>query len=594
MSGLNPIATAALVDAALNLGFPAEVLQAQLSVGDLLVATVLPPQNGQDLIEILGQQVVAQLPPDVHPGETLLLQVTGFSGNQILVHNLGLYDPQNPLPTVTVELPVPESAGQQTAVLTNVPQQPQQPQAQFQTAPQSQLPPQSQAPPVSPPRAVFVAASVRPAPAANVQNVQQEPAPTARQSAPQVFATVEARIAAAQTARAAAQVLAPQSSERPQPPTPQTTPLIVSRAQTAVQTAVQDAANLVQRAVRTVGDLLKAARLPDTPLTRTAAAIAPQAPSRLPSVLARLEAALPRTSEDPRIATLRTIAAFVGRMNPQNEETLPTQISSYISHVLEGSEPKLAQLLQAFAQRASQPADLPEPQAQLPAKPESAQAPATNPSGQASVPAPQHDSAPASAVTQNVAAARVAERAAAIDYDLKSVVLSLLRNPPADRTPTLTQALNEALVTLTGTQLNLVSNNLQSPNVIAFGLPVYYREGGKPAQIRISRDSDSRAAKLDADNFHIAFVLDTANLGTVAIDLQTTGRAVKIDVKTEHHPAASQFSDTLDALRTRLEGLRYRVASAAAGIALRTNGASKPQTESAPVKSRDSRLDLQA
>ena len=589
MSALNPIATAALVDAALNLGFPADVLQAQLSVGDLLVATVLPSQNGQDLIEILGQQVVAQLPPEVHPGETLLLQVTGFSGNQILVHNLGLYDPQSPLPTVTIELPASESAGPRTAELTNVPPQALQPQAQIQTPPQSQTPPQPQTPPqtppVSPPRAVFVAASVRPA----------APAPAAPQSAPQVFASVEARIAAAQTARAAAQVLAPQSLQRPQPATPQTTPLIVSRAQTAVQTAVQDAANLVQRAVRTVGDLLKAARLPDTPLTRTAAAIAPEAPSRLPSVLARLEAALPRTSEDPRIATLRTIAAFVGRMNPQNEETLPAQISSYISHVLEGSEPKLAQLLQAFAQRSSQPAELPaQTQAQLPADPESTQTPAPNISGPVSAQAPQHDSTPASAVTQNVAAARVAERAAAIDYDLKSLVLSLLRNPPAERTPTLTQALNEALVTLTGTQLNMVSNNLQSPNAIAFGLPVFYREGGKQAQIRISRDSDSRAAKLDADNFHIAFVLDTANLGTVAIDLQTTGRAVKIDVKTEHHPAASQFSGTLDALRTRLEGLRYRVASAVAGIATRTNGASKPQPESAPMKSKDSRLDLQA
>lgn len=585
MSGLNPIVAAALADAALSIGFSADALQAQLSLGDLLVATVLPPQNGQDLIEILGQQVIAQLPPDVHPGETLLLQVTGFSGNQILVHNLGLYDPQNPLPSVTIELPASESGGPQTAVLTNVPPQAQQPMPQIQTAPQSQTPSQPQTPPVSPPRAVFVAASVRPTSPANIQNVQQESPPAGPRSAPQVFATVEARIAAAQTARAA-QVLAPQGSQRPQAAAAQTTPLIVSRAQTAVQTAVQDAANLVQRAVRTVGDLLKAARLPDTPLTRTAAAIAPQAPSRLPSVLARLEAALPRTSEDSRIATLRTIAAFVGRMNPQNEETLPAQISSYISHVLEGAEPKLAQLLQAFAQRSSQPA-------QSPAQPETTEAPAPNASSPASAPAPQHDSAQLVA-TQNVAAARVAERAAAIDYDLKSLVLSLLRNPPADRTSTLTQALNEALVTLTGTQLNMVSNSLQSPNVIAFGLPVYYREGGKAAQIRISRDADSRAAKLDADNFHIAFVLDTANLGTVAIDLQTTGRAVKIDVKTEHHPAASQFSDTLDSLRTRLEGLRYRVASAVAGIATRTNGTAKPQIERTPVKSKDSRLDLQA
>ncbi len=130
----------------------------------------------------------------------------------------------------------------------------------------------------------------------------------------------------------------------------------------------------------------------------------------------------------------------------------------------------------------------------------------------------------------------------------------------------MTQALTETLVTLTGVQVNALSSNQQNPGIMTFMLPVYYHEGGKPAQLRISRDAESRAAKMDGDNFHVAFVLDTANLGTVAIDLQAAARTVKIDVKTDRASAAARFSDSLSSLRTRLEDLRYRVASAVANV----------------------------
>jgi hypothetical protein len=507
-------AEAAFIEAALDLGISADVLQAQLSVGDLLTATVLPAQNGHDVLEIFGRQVAAELPPDVRPGDTLVLQVSGFSGNRIVVRNLGLYDPQNPVQTVTLELPkTPPAAESQT------PAPPARPAA-------SEITPR--ATPVAPAREVLLAASIRPALA---KTAQTPTAPTAP------LTTAPSRV----------------------PP-----------------------ATVVQRVIRTAGDLLKAIRVPDTPFTRTAAAIAPQAPARLPSVLQRLEAALPHETEDPRVPTLRTLIAFTARMNPANAETLPAQISAYISHVVEGAETKIQQLLRAFVESSTalpktstQPAQAPpaQPQQQQQPQPQlmetrSTQTPAqsdvqTPPSTQAA-PTPSAENAvhpsPAPAVLQ----AHVAERSAAAEHDLKTLVLSLLRDPQFSRTPTLTQALNETLITLTGTQFNVLSANAQNPGSIAFALPAFYHEGGKPAYIRIGRDAQSRAAKLDADNFHVAFVLDTANLGTVAIDLESTGRAVKVHVKTEQPAAAARFSDTLSSLRARLEDLRYRVTSASA------------------------------
>jgi hypothetical protein len=53
----------------------------------------------------------------------------------------------------------------------------------------------------------------------------------------------------------------------------------------------------------------------------------------------------------------------------------------------------------------------------------------------------------------------------------------------------------------------------------------------------------------------------------VAIDLQTVGRAVSIDVKTQATPAADRFRATLGDLRSRLEQLHYRVAAIGAGVA---------------------------
>jgi hypothetical protein len=586
MSGADPLAAisarvaaaeAAMLEAAINLGVSAEILQAQISVGDILAAKILPPQNGQDLIEILGQQVAAQLPPGVHPGETLLLQVTGFAGTQIYVQNLGAPDPRNPLPVAQVVLPAAEDPAPQSAVLTTI--RTAEPQPELSQAAQPQPPP------VSPPREVFVAASVRQAQSAPVQTPGAQPPPPAAS-----VHGVEARIAAAQAAKIPPATISRPTGDVPRPahsaqPEKAPIPPIVPQRSAQAQT-VQTARTIVQRAVQTVSEFLRAARLPDTPFTRMAATIAPQAPERLPSVLQRLETALPLHTQDERISTLRTLIGFTARLNPANPETLRAQISSYVSNVVEGVEAKLAQLLQAHTQTQTQIPQMQTTQTApahgetSPLQRSAAQQPATQ-----GAPQPAVDDAP---LSPTAAQARVAERSAAISHDLKSVVLSLLRDPPADRTPAMTQALNETLITLTGAQVNTLSANQQNPGTFTLTLPVYYHEGGKPAQIRISRDAQSRAAKLDADNFHVAFVLDTAHLGTVAVDLQTTGRTVKVDVKTEHKASADRFSDTLSSLRTRLEDLRYRVSSA---VASALPSPAKPEVNVTPGKTNGAHLE---
>lgn len=517
MSALDPTAAAllaavnaadtALLETVLDLGVSAQVLQAQISVGDQLPALVLKPQNGTDAIEIGGKRVAAQLPPDVRPGQTLVLQVVAFDGNRIIVRNLGTAEPQNAPPPL---------------VLT--PQQAPTPQHQSsQAAQQSQQPQRSGAPSVATPHAVFVAASVRASqstPAAPAQTTASTTPPQPQHAAPATPGVLDAKIAAAQTPRS---VVAPP----------------VHSARAASQ--VPPIATGIARA-QTTSDVLRAARLPDTAFTRTVAAVAHQAPQRLAQVFARLDQVLARIAGDSRAATLRTLAAFTGRMNLANSETLPAQIAAYVSHVIEGAETKVATLLQAY--RIAAPA----------------------PEERTGSPLPGHAAAPvlhASTLQQG----RIAHHTGEIEHDLKTLILSLIKDPPAGRTPAIAQALNESLITVTATQLNVLSANIEQPNAITLPLPAFFYEGGKPAHLRIARDEKRSRGGLDADNFHVAFVLDTKHLGTVSVDVQTASRNVKIDVKAEHTRAASAFSGTLNSLKARLESLRYRVSSASAQVA---------------------------
>ena len=118
---------------------------------------------------------------------------------------------------------------------------------------------------------------------------------------------------------------------------------------------------------------------------------------------------------------------------------------------------------------------------------------------------------------------------------------------------------------------------------MAFTLPMWLGSGYAQARIAIDRDAPEPGASraLDGDNFHIAFVLDTKNLGIVTVDLQTVGRAFSLAVKTENEGSAKRFGEALGMLTERLETLRYRVNSAEASVAAR--GAAGPAVAVSPA-----------
>jgi hypothetical protein len=182
-------------------------------------------------------------------------------------------------------------------------------------------------------------------------------------------------------------------------------------------------------------------------------------------------------------------------------------------------------------------------------------------------------------LTPNVvgAAAQAAERVAAMDYDVKSAILAMIAGTGANGSPQLAGALREALTATTALQLNVLVAQNNDARTITIPLPAYFYEGGEPVHLQISRDAPKSKNPMDADNFHIAFILDTKSLGTVAIDLQTVGRAVSVDVKTQANVAADRFRSTLGDLRSRLEGLHYRISAIGAGIAP-PSGAESPQS----------------
>lgn len=593
MSSFDPLAAivadAALAQssvAAIDLGVQIEILQQQLTVGDLITATILPPQNGVDLLSLLGQTVQAQLPPGIDPGQTLLLQVTGFQGNQILVRNIGVVDPENPPPTVTVTLPPPEPGAPAQATLYTIPQPapqaapappPNVPNTQPAGAPVQQPPAAAASPPVAPPRAVFVAASVQRVQASSAQSA---PAPSATPQKnvpivvpPETELGLEARIAAtraaaidiaelvnqpapakpapAQTAQAQSAPAAPQSvpARAPQSLPPPALSPIVPRAAPAAAIAPELA-------------LLARLRIPALPFTLAAARLANNAASILPKTLARLDAVLASLpQDDPRAATIRTIAAFLDKIDLGNTRALPEQLMAYVSNVVDGAESKLAALVRGLDPNPPAPAQALE-------EPAPAQAPLPpNEPGNAGAPPATANAGQSTAAVQPNAAAHAAERAVALQYDLKAAIVSMTDAPPRGSTAQLQATLGEALTTITAVQLGAANAQNADPNAIVIPLPVFYYEGGRPAQLRIARDAPQGGKKLDADNFHIAFVLDTKSLGTVAVDVQTASRSVSVNVKTEVQAAASRFRDTFDDLRGRLEQLQYRVANIAANVA---------------------------
>jgi hypothetical protein len=305
--------------------------------------------------------------------------------------------------------------------------------------------------------------------------------------------------------------------------------------------------------------LLRTLRLPVTPSNVSSAALALQRPERLPDALAALERALPRASDDPNVATLRTLLAFVGRIDPRSP-VLAAQIAAYVEHVVDGAEPKLATLL-AASQAASVPSDSASNQ------PGAARAAGAQSIAGADTSAQRASSPAAPAEVQRpIAAGVAAERGAALSADLKQTMLAVAANPatPESAAPSLAAA----ITALTAVQLTAAQTLASQPDGLAFTIPLATAHGTANAQITVKRDApDSRSgARLDPANFRIAFVLETAHYGTVAIDLVTVGRDVTVDVRTEAAPAMRAFRNALGALTARLESLRYRVASAGASV----------------------------
>jgi hypothetical protein len=604
-SSASAAAVEALIAAEITaLAAEAQALQGQVTTGQVVTAQVLPSNGLTDLIQILGNRVAAALPPGLAPGETFTAQVTGFNGTQILLQVLSTNGAQD----VPADTPPPGLGGSALQAGVN-----EQAPTALQLAATRPLLPDGVSPSIAPPPAVFVAASVRPAGAATVPEPAPGPVtlpPPAQVLAQPVtgLADIEARLAAARAgavtinvpsapppaAPAGAPVsLAPPSASPPTPAAgapvanalpntvppplppqsglagrftlpPQITPSArfsepaPAAAPNAPAAAPQAQAPSGLAALRDPAALIRALNLPVTPTNVAAAQLAINTPQRLPAALATLESALPQ-SNDPRVATLRILSSFVSRMEPSSPE-LAAQISAYVDNVVTGNEPKLVQLLTAQLAAEHQPAAAP-PAGGTPA------GTATQGSTQAAAlpPIVQQPTLPV------VALAQIAERGAALTADLKTQLLAVINAPPAgSEEGALVPAAASALSAITAVQMNAAQAMNASSQTMAFTLPMWLGNGYAQAHIAIDRDAPQPGNRsLDGDNFHIAFVLDTKNLGTVTVDLQTVGRAFSLAVKTENEGSAKRFADSLSTLTERLEKLRYRVNSAEATVAAR-------------------------
>ena len=594
MSGVNPAAAAAAASAAeaaiaqelAQLAADAQALRSMVMSGDVVQATVLPFNGITDLLEIFGMRVAASLPPNVFPGDTLTIAVQGFSGDQVMVQVLSRITAsaaraQNqaaapPPPADTLELthtPVPVVVSE-----AELPRQP----AASQPAPSQAAPPQTESGTASAPP------SPPPAPVRGAAPTPQAPPAAARPAPPEgETLTVEARLALARTAatlipppasRPAAGIvrggqpaqaqLPPTAARAPQPlspppaaanvprvpfvpiapraPAAQTpaTPLPGAPAQmrSTTMTPPSQGRVVVPNAVELLQDpvaLLRTLRIPVTPTALAFAKLVTTQPQQVAVALRALETGLPNAA-DGRIATLRTLAAFVGTLDPQSP-TFTTQVTSYLSHVIEGPEAKLLSIVQPQTPQTSAPA----------APQESATA-----------------AAPAQAADPTVSAAHTSERLAAADSDLKTQLVSLLASAQSetDLGDAGTVVARNALTALVANQLGTLASQQSQPPSWTFTIPIAIDQQLYPAQIKVSRDKpDSQGEPLTSDDFHIAFILDTKRFGTVGIDLHAVQRSVSVAVRTDRPSAATTFKSALAQLGERLQTMRYNVKSLEAG-----------------------------
>jgi len=601
----------------------AKALQAMLMTGDIVQATVQPFNGLTDTLQIFGMRVAASLPPNVYPGDTLTVAVQGFQNDQVVVQVMSRTPPpnapatQSPPPTTStaavpqetdsVELtrmPIPIIVGDEPEFPPVLPPAAAPPTAESETV----------ATPPSSANAAAAAAAAADEEAAAQNTVVQTPAATTpqadyAQARPETL-SVEARLAFARTTPVPPRAAAPQTSgtvppPRPAPATSQSAsttgraaspgpqssasarpnpiappiaprspfaPIITPRPDIAPKTpqpipgapvtgrstTMMPASQTRPQAAPTAEELLqdpvallRALRIPQTPTTLTFAKLVTQQPEQVATALAALEDALP-DSDDPRIQTLRALAGFVGNLDPESP-TFTTQVTSYLTHVIEGPEQKLAMLIAQEQQ------------------PEAA-AVAAAPAEEEAAPAPQTPAPPAPATTAatgdaTVVAAHSAERIAAVDADLKTQLVSLLAsaNPESVLGESGAVLARNALTGMVASQLSAINAQQSQPGTWSFTVPVMVGQQMYPARIAVSRDKPEGHQSVSGDDFHIAFILDTKRLGTIAIDMHAVQRSVSVSVRTERPSAATTFKSALSKLGKRLEDMRYNVKALEAG-----------------------------
>ncbi len=532
--GLPANIAAMIADELASLAADARTLGAQLVTGDVVPAVVLRSNGLTDLLEIRGLRVAAALPATVIPGDAISVLVTGFGDDRIHLQIVPSPAPAN----LTADAPAART-------------------------------PEPRGPAPEPP-AVAAANLVQRgrAPRAGDQGmVSSEPVVANRRAVvtvPGALKGIEARIAAAYATNAPPlrSSAAPANGTRPPGrPTPAGRPVIGLRPAAGgpiVSTPAQSSAlRVTLRRPAEYADpagLLRGLRIALTPSNIASARTALEAPQRLPTALATLDREL-ATVADPRLATLRTLTGFLTRLEPQSP-LLATQLAAFVDHVVTGREAKLAGLLALPVARVDEHAEPPTPE-RGGVQAETRPAPAAT------------ARVAASAELPGVAAGRAAALAVNLDYDLKTQLLAAAVAPDAGaaKSAPLAAALTTVLTAITVLQLNAAAAVDTPPAGLAFVVPLALPDGFAQARVRIDRDGPDAKTSLDGDNFHIAFILETRHLGTIAIDLATVGRAVTVSVKTEADPARLQFGSAMGKLTQRLEQLSYRVAAAQAAVA---------------------------
>lgn len=613
MSGVNPAAAAAAAASAVEAALALELqqlaansaaLKTMLMQGDVVQATVQPFNGLTDVLEIFGLRVPASLPPNLYPGDTLTVAVQGFAGDQVQVQVLSS-QAQAAAPATPAATP---ATGAQPAAAAA---------SEGDTLELTQTP----VPVVADKPASAAAASTDGEPAAAAAESGDSIVQPATATPAQLFGTqvrlpptepetldVEVRLALARTAATrvpppaarggspAAQAAVVRSGNAPPaastsrplsfvPPPPTSSiprvPIvpIAPRAPSAqsaaaplpgapaqvrattmvpasqVRVAAADVDELLQDPVA----LLRALRIPVTPTALTFAKLVTTQPEQVATALRALETALP-DADDGRIATLKTLAAFVGTLDPE-EPTFETQVASYIAHVVEGPEPKLLSVVQGQVPAGSAPPG----------------------ASTAQAPAPQ-TAAAAQVIDEGAIAARSIERLAAADADLKTQLLALLSaaQPESALGESGTVIARNALTALVASQLGALAAQQSQPPTWTFTVPITIDQQLYPAQVKVSRDKpDGENENLTGDDFHIAFILDTKRFGTVGIDVHSVQRSVSIAVRTERPSAATTFKSALAQLGDRLQLMKYNVKSLEAGTT-RTKG---PELSNAPPPS---------